>query len=203
MTKKNPDIKPSRGFIAELYDYIEIFVFSTIAVIMLFTCGVRLCRVSGASMEQTLYDGQALIVSNLFYKPTQGDIVVFHQTSDIYDRFNEPVVKRVIAMEKQWISIDKKTQTVTIYDENMENPKILDESAYRYLDSGAWTVPFAMDLETPVQVPKGCIFVMGDNRNNSGDSSTHPAIGFVDVRRVLGHAVLRIRPLTMFSSPQD
>ncbi len=186
---------------AELYDYAEMFVFAAMAVLLVFTFGLRLCTVSGDSMVQTLYDGEQLLVSNLGYRPQQGDILIFHQTSEIYERFNEPIVKRVIATEGQWIDINRASGTVTVYDENFENPQILDESAYRYLDSGEWEIGLAMSF--PVQVPEGHLFVMGDNRNNSSDSSTSEAIGFVDTRRVLGRVICRLTPLPKFGPVEN
>ena len=194
---KSPETFSAR-LARELFDYAEMFVYAAMAVLLIFSFGIRLCTVRGESMEQTLYDGEQLLVSDIFYRPKQGDIVIFHQTSDIYDQFNEPIVKRVIATEGQWIDIDRVTQTVTIYDENRENPQILDESAYRYLDSGKWDMPLAMSF--PVQVPPGHIFVMGDNRNNSSDSSSSAVIGFVDERRILGGVVGRLAPLRKFGA---
>ena len=194
-TKKPPEA-PSARLARELYEYAEMFVYAAMAVLLLFSFGIRLCTVRGESMEQTLYDGEQLLVSNILYEPQQGDILIFHQTSDIYDRFNEPIVKRVIATEGQWVDVDRGAQTVTIYDENFENPQILDESAYRYLDSGNWLISLAMSF--PVQVPEGHVFVMGDNRNNSSDSSTSDVIGFVDERRILGRVVQRLIPAHKF-----
>jgi signal peptidase I len=181
---------------SELYDYVEMFVFAAMAVLLLFTFGLRLCTVRGPSMEQTLYDGEQLLVSGFAYKPKQGDILIFHQTSDIYEEFNEPIVKRVIATEGQWIDINRATQTVIVYDEGRENPQILDESAYRYFDSGEWELPFAMSF--PVRVPENHVFVMGDNRNHSSDSSTSAIIGFVDERRILGRVICRLTPIQKF-----
>ena len=194
--EKKPPEKFSVWLARELFDYAEMFVFAAMAVLMIFSFGLRLCTVRGASMEQTLYEEERLLVSDIFYKPKQGDILIFHQTSDVYDRFNEPIVKRVIATEGQWVDIDRAAQTVTIYDEHFENPQVLDESAYRYLDIGKWHVSLAMSF--PVQVPQGHVFVMGDNRNNSADSSTNEIIGFVDERRILGRVILRLSPVHKF-----
>ena len=58
---------------------------------------------------------------------------------------------------------------------------------------------FLYDLYEPVMVPDGCVFVMGDHRNNSLDSRTS-TIGFVDVRDIAGKALFRIRPLSEFGS---
>ena len=186
---------------AELYDYAEMFVFAAMAVLLVFTFGLRLCTVRGPSMLQTLYDGEQLLISDIGYQPARGDILVFHQTSAINEELNEPIVKRVIATEGEWIDIDRATQTVTIYDENMENPQVLDESTYRYLDSGEWEIGLAMAF--PAQVPEGHLFVMGDNRNHSSDSSTSAVIGFVDTRRVLGRVICRITPVQKFGPIAD
>ena len=77
-----------------LLDIAEMLVLCTCIVMIVFTFFVRLCRVSGESMEDTLADGELLLVSDVFYTPACGDVIVFHQTGG---RLNEPIVKRVIA----------------------------------------------------------------------------------------------------------
>ena len=76
---ENTDQKQS--FAASMYDVVEMFVLAVVFVILLLTLCFRLCRVDGPSMNQTLQDGEPLIVSNLFYTPKNGDIIVFHQTN--------------------------------------------------------------------------------------------------------------------------
>ena len=125
---KNND---KQSAIAEIFDYYELCIYSLCAVIVLFSFFIRLCRVDGQSMEDTLHHGEMLVVSDVFYTPESGDIIVFHQTGSqiqgVYSGYslNEPVVKRVIATGGEWIDIgyvDGKL-TVTIYDSNMENPR--------------------------------------------------------------------------------
>jgi signal peptidase I len=193
--------KKKNSFLGEFFEYFELFIFSACAVLILFSFVTRICRVDGPSMLNTLHDSEMLIVSDFMYTPERGDIVVFHQTGDQPGDLNEPIVKRVIATEGEWIDIDRATQTVTIYDENMENPQVLDESTYRYLDSGKWQI--ALTMSFPVQVPKGHLFVMGDNRNHSADSSTSAVIGFVDTRRVLGRVICRLTPIQKFGPIED
>ena len=137
-------------------------------------------------MEKTLIADEMLVVSNLFYTPERGDIIVFHQTGTL----NEPIVKRVIATEGEIIDIDFDTWTVTITDTD-GNTFVLDEP-YMYLDGGTATITSRHAY--PYTVPEGCLFVMGDNRNHSTDSRGH-TIGMVDERRVLGKVVFRITPI--------
>ena len=67
--------KASGGFVAGLFDVLEMFAWSVFAVILIFTFAFRLCRVEGASMNNTLYDGEHLIISDFLYTPKRGDIV--------------------------------------------------------------------------------------------------------------------------------
>ncbi len=175
--------KPS--FMSSLFDYLEIFVFAICAVILLFSFAVRLCKVKGPSMEKTLIDGEMLIVSNLFYTPERGDIIVFHQTGTL----DEPIVKRVIATEGETIDIDFDTWTVTITDTDGKT-FVLNEP-YRHLDGGKAVLTSSHSY--PYTVPEGSLFVMGDNRNHSTDSRGD-TIGMVDERRVLGKVIFRLTP---------
>lgn len=181
----------SKSFLGELIENFEVVVYAAIAVVLIFTMGLRVCFVSGNSMNNTLQNNDWVVVSGMGYEPSRGDIIVFHMTSDKYQRLNEPMVKRVIAVGGEWIDIDFKTWTVKIADNpEMENATILDEP-YRYLSPGS---TLQSSHEYPLYIPEGYIFVMGDNRNNSLDSRSAEQIGLVDTRRVLGKVVLRMFP---------
>ena len=71
--------KEEGGF---LFDALEMFVWALAVLLVLFTFAFRLCRVEGSSMENTLYEGENLILYSLAYKPQQDDIIVFHLTDD-------------------------------------------------------------------------------------------------------------------------
>ena len=177
--------------ISAILDYTEIFVFSLSFVVILFSFFFRICTVDGPSMENTLFHGEKLLISDVAYEPKRGDIIVFHQTGAL----NEAVVKRVIATGGETIDIDFHTWTVTITDVD-GNTFTLNEP-YMYLDE---SVPLlASNLEFPYVVPEGQLFVMGDNRNHSSDSRG-TRIGLVDERRVLGKVICRISPLDRFGS---
>ena len=175
------------SFLTSLVENLEVLVCAACAVILLFTLGVRICAVNGTSMFDTLDHQDKLLVSNIGYTPERGDIVVFHMTGE--DKFNEPLVKRVIATGGEWIDIDFETWVVRVADnENMENATVVDEP-YIFLQ-GATRYN---SLTFPLYVPEGYLFVMGDNRNGSADSRYYKC-GLVDERRVLGKVVCRIYP---------
>lgn len=185
-------------FLKLIFDIIEMITLAVIVVLLVFTFCSRLCRVDGRSMNNTLRDGEMLITTNIFYEPRQGDIVVFHLSNEYYE---QPLVKRVIATEGQTVKLNFVTGEVTV------DGQLLDEG-YIFLDGGLYQVKQEFDryyiskepggsLYFEATVPEGHIFVMGDNRNHSTDSRSH-LVGFVDKDCVLGKAIVRISPFTVF-----
>ena len=185
----------SNKIIVTMLEYVEILVFSLSLVLIIFSFCVRLCEVKGNSMNMTLIDKENLIVSNVLYTPSYGDIIVFHQTGYL----NEPVVKRVIAVGGETIDIDFKTMEVTVTDKNGEK-RVLDED-YAYYDPSDRAKnkynAHPTDMTFPIYVPEGYLFVMGDNRYNSLDSR-FSEVSLVDERRVLGKVIFRITPFDKF-----
>ncbi len=177
--------------LSNFLDYIEVFVIAICFVILLFSfSGIRLCTVSGPSMEKTLYNKEKLITSNINYTPERNDIIVFHQTGDY--SFNEPIVKRVIGVAGDTVNVkyEKNDVIVTVTDSD-GNVTVLEED-YQYIDGNSYN-PYP--LPTTVTVEEGTVFVMGDNRYNSADSRDG-RIGLVDTRRILGKVIFRISPFS-------
>lgn len=172
--------------IRELYDWVEIFVVTISAILMIFTFLIRIAYVDGPSMNNTLHDGEALAVSNLFYTPKQGDIVVFQDPDSSVEG---GVVKRVIATEGQVVDIDFDNWEVYVDGELLDEP---------YIDREEYSMR-SFDVRFPLTVPDGEIFVLGDNRNHSNDSRASD-IGCVDTRFVFGKVLFRITPLSKFGA---
>ena len=164
-------------------DYLHDFVFLLAILLLVFVLVFRIVVVSGPSMKSTLVDGDYLIVlsSALAGDPEPGDIIVASK-SDFKN--GEPIIKRVIATEGQVVDIDFTTGTVTVDGVVLDEPYIKEAGSILY-----------EGVNFPITVDEGCLFVMGDNRNNSKDSRD-PDIGLIDERQVLGHAVFLVFPGT-------
>lgn len=192
----NESKQEKEPLIRSVFDIVEMMIIAVMIVFLLFMCLARPCRVDGDSMNNTLHHGQMLIISRLFYTPQIGDIIVFHQTSAENPNFNEPIVKRVIALEGQYVKIDTDAGKVYVSDDETITEEDLLTENYIYLDCGYWRDHYHIS-DKIIHVPEGSVFVMGDNRNNSADSR-YSVIGCVDTRRILGKVLLRLTPLSKF-----
>lgn len=198
-TAKKPPL--GRRVASSLYDFVEMIGAITVIIILCFSFVVRLNVVDGPSMENTLHTGEYLVVSDLFYKPTQGDIVVL-QSPEAAENYRKPLVKRVIATEGQTLDIDTETGKVTV--DGVE----LDETYVNLPGAPSKMYGDHMTFESGhavITVTEDHVFVMGDNRNNSADSRLS-GIGLVDERCIVGKVLLRIFPfnkITAFSNPFD
>ena len=166
----------------ETYDWIQCLLVALIICVLIFMFCVRVIDVIGASMNPTLYNGEKMLVSGLFYKPKVGDVVVFKK--DEYDP-NKLLVKRVVAVEGQEINMDFENGIVYI-DGVAIAEDYISEPTYNKLD-----------FIGPKTVPEGCVFVMGDNRNASIDSRKSE-IGMLDNRLILGKAYCVVYPVSQF-----
>lgn len=168
---------------ADLFEWLQMIMGCVLAAVVLFNCFARLTRVDGQSMDNTLQDGELMLVWSLGYQPKQGDIVVVNKkTADFLK--NRAIVKRVIALGGQTVDIDYATGTVYVDGMALDEPYI-KETMYNTGDS--------LMQQTHWQVPEGSIFVMGDNRNHSTDSR-HDWLGYIDEDYILGRVVLGLWP---------
>ena len=139
--------------------------------------------VEGGSMENTLYDDEHLIITNLFYTPQRGDIVV---CQDRATGLENPIIKRVIAIEGDTIEI--RNNQVIVNGEIIEEKYVfLSDKKYIYDDFPEQTVP------------ENTVFVMGDHRDASTDSRKFNST-FVREDAILGKVIFRFFPFNSFGT---
>ena len=178
--KAEEAVEQQESMRVDLYEWIQSLMTALVICMAIFIFIIRVIDVSGSSMFPTLHDGDKMLVSNLFYTPHAGDVVVFK--TDRYDP-ERALVKRVIATEGQEISIDFDRGIVYIDGLPVEEDYIAELTKTK------------LDFIGPQTVPEGGMFVMGDNRNASTDSRKKE-IGMVDQRMLLGRAYYVIFPLS-------
>ena len=164
-----------------LVDWIVVVVVALLVAFLVRTFVLAHFVVEGSSMHSTLETGDRVFVNKLSYRlhdPNRGDVVVLHEVTGATDR---DLIKRVIALPGEtWEMRDGATYV---------NGRKLDEP---YVNQA--------DLDTrsfgPQTVPDGMLFVMGDNRNHSGDSRFPPpsGLGYIPIDRVIGQAFVIIWP---------
>ena len=172
----------------EIFDWLEILVHAILVVVLCFSFLFRIATINGPSMENTIHEGERVMISNLFYTPKNGDIVVIsrNKNNNIYEETDENtrIIKRIIATEGQTVNIDFEKGVVYVDGVELDEPYVKTPTNRDF------------DIEFPVTVDEGCVFVLGDNRNDSLDSrsSSIGEYGMVDTRYILGKAVFRIFP---------
>ena len=209
--------------IAEAFDYLEIFIFAAALVLLIFTLGIRLCTVDGNSMYDTLEHKQMLVVSDVFYTPKNGDIIVFHQSNNSNPNLNKPLVKRIIATEGQFCRLkyifEESSSYADIYylkmevwvssDKDFSDSEKLDESYIDYESISSKAEFNSLDgiyhqyLNRCTKVGNGeYIFetqvpeghVFVMGDNRFGSDDSRLNVGFVDSRCILGKVAFRISP---------
>lgn len=159
--------EPSR-LDSDLFNWLQSLLFTmTIAVLFAFVGG--LTRVSGASMDPTLHDGEMLLLWSLGYEAEVGDVVIVNKPTVEY-LGGQSIVKRVIALGGQTVYVDYENNQVLVDGVPISEPYILEanmNAIYREEDN------------PEVLVPEGSVYVLGDNRNNSSDSR-FSLIGTID-----------------------
>lgn len=186
--------EPPKNRIADVLDWTACFVYAIAAVLALNLFFFRSITVSGDSMNDTLLNNDKVIATNFMYTPKYGDIVIVEadklmmQGTAVY---GEAIIKRVIATEGDEVRID--TENGIVY----RNGEALEEDYIKERMTKPMGVGW-MENDKVYTVPENCVFVMGDNRNNSNDSRNMTAVGFVDRNFIMGKAIVRYAPFKSF-----
>lgn len=171
--------------------YYGIF-FMILAIILLF---IKPLYNRGTSMNPTINDRDYFIISSLSkYKGDfhRGDVIAFIVDKDIFDRHSKvnyklfemsrrllnlpPIyIKRIIALEGDTVEININGE-VLVNDKTLKEDYILEKPDYTM---------------KKITVPKGKCIVLGDNRNNSYDSSY---FGPIPIKNIVGTIKYRIFP---------
>ena len=133
------------------------------------------------SMVPTLHVGDRVVVEKISYHlqpPKTGDIVVFAPPEQLQEQGftqDQAFIKRIIGLPGQTVAVKK--GLVYLNDKPLVEKYIAEPPQYQW---------------GPYRVPENEYFVMGDNRNNSNDSSRW---GFLPKQNIIGRAVVRFWPL--------
>ena len=175
--------KRTDGVYREIFSMMFYLIFVVAATLLIIRFVGQRTEVSGSSMENTLSDGDNLIVDKISYRfhdPERYDIIIFpyKYEEDTY------YIKRIIGLPGEHVRID---DSGNIYI----NGKVLKESYGREViqDPG-----IARD---EITLGEGEYFVLGDNRNNSSDSRD-PSVGIIQKKDIIGRAWLQIYPFDEF-----
>lgn len=203
-TKKNKEKgKNSIGAVRAVFDFVELFVFTLVAVLIITTFFVRQSVVEGNSMLGTLHDGDNLLISDFLYEPKPGDIVV---CEDYSTKLKKPIIKRVIATSGQTVRITP--HAVIVNGRTLDEPYVYtDVLGYKYdvsiphavfrENAEEYSLKYEPGYYYEIVVPEGEIFVLGDHRNDSTDSRI---LGTIDTDTVLGRVLIRFYPFDKFGT---
>ncbi len=172
------DINKSE-IVTTVYDWLGSLFMALVVVLLVMTFGFRIIDVDGKSMEPTLIDTDKVVITDLFYTPHNGDIVIISHAQE----YAKPLVKRVIATAGQELRLDYDNNAVYVDGVKLSEPYIQGKTVRG---------------DVPVEqlngiVPEGKVFVMGDNRGISLDSR-YQQIGFIDENLIIGKAQLDVIP---------
>lgn len=165
---------------------VDMIVATVLAAAILFF--IRPTIVNGESMENTLHNGDYLIMARKAYSkhdPEKGDIVIVKSSlTDYKSGKHKLIVKRVIGVPGDKIAI-------------RDNNLFLNDQNYieEYIKDGFTPAVDIPEDGSSVIVPDGCYYVLGDNRCNSTDSRSSE-VGFISKSDIKGKVVLRLFPFS-------
>ena len=151
-------------------------VLETAVLALAIFLGIRLAvqnfRVEGDSMLPTLHDGQYILVNKLAYafgSPHRGDVIVFQAVPALQP--SRDFIKRIVGLPGETVAVHG--GTVYINGHGLKEPYLREPPDYTFASK---------------VVPPGDYFVLGDNRNNSYDSSRWTSTPWLARKYIIGKA---------------
>ncbi|MBR3817341.1 MAG: signal peptidase I [Clostridia bacterium] len=192
--KEKSELTFKDKILINVYDMVSVLAVAVVTIMVLFTFVFRVVFVDGGSMLPTLNHGDMLVVSAYDSQPAYGQVVIVTQPN----WFDDPIVKRIIATENQVVDIDFEKGEVYVDGVLLNEPYINNLTVNK------------QEVDFPVTVPEGHVFVMGDNRQGSTDSRSDK-IGFIREEYILGVVKYKIlnqketggRKVSQFYSPSE
>ncbi len=193
-SKKAP-ASPKREGWGSVVSTVAVLLIAPVVALFLTAFVFQSYQVDGPSMQTTLFNSDRLIVwkvprtwariTHHQYVPKRGDVIIFveNQLSSYGQEPGKQLIKRVIALPGEHLVV--KDNKVTVY--NKEHPEGFQPD--KTLAYGKVIPETSGDID--MVIPKGHIFVMGDNRPDSLDSR---AFGPVSTSDIVGKLVLRVWP---------
>jgi signal peptidase I len=163
-----------------IIDYVKTLALAIVLSAFIIIFVVQSFVVDGESMQPTLYTGERLLVNKFIYRfrePKCGEIIVFHPPGEPNNR---RFIKRVIGVPGDVVDI--KDGIVYVNNKPLNSQYTFEKIRSRYFN-----------VDFPLKVPEGCVFVLGDNRNNSKDSRH---LGPIPMKSITGEAFLLYWPLS-------
>ncbi|MGB3411340.1 MAG: signal peptidase I [Microthrixaceae bacterium] len=164
-----------------LIEWLGVIVVAVVLAIIIKTYLVQAFSIPSESMSTTLMIGDRVLVNKLSYDAhdlNRGDVIVFARPPGLPAKPGDPadLIKRVIALPGE--TVVAKDGSIYIDGKRLDEP---------YLEDSVDT----LDLDNPVAIPKGQVWVMGDNRMNSEDSRF---FGPIDDDTIVGRAFMIMWP---------
>ncbi len=181
-TEEKKEMTPQE-VVKEIVGTVLYFAGVILAAILIVVFVVQRTQVDGESMEPTLYNGENLMVDKLSYRfrePKRFEVIVLQPFENDKKTL---YIKRIIGLPGETIQI-------------LEDGSIMINGEKLYEGYGKEVIlPQNRErAKEPITLGEDEYFVMGDNRNNSGDSRS-VAVGNIPKSRIIGRAWIRIWPL--------
>lgn len=191
-----------KNYLRDMTSIIYFIVAVILGTLIINSFVFRSYSIVGRSMEDTLHDGEQVIVNRLPvtwsmiknepYVPKRGQIIVFENPrnpSNMSTQADRYLIKRVVGLPGERVVV--KDGEITVY--NDENPNGFNPN--KGLKDEPRT-PASGNIDTIVQ--DKTIFVSGDHRDGNNSYDSRNGLGNIQLYSVVGPVKLRLFPVNKF-----